>query len=84
MRNVLATGFALSTDSRAFLEAWLLNHEGARTQTNEEAAVEAARIAARAAEESAHWTFWAAVASAVGAVASASAVLIPLLTSGRP
>jgi hypothetical protein len=58
---------------------FLIRHEHAAAEAASSAARSAQERATRAAERSARWTMIAAIASAIGALAAAGAVLLPLM-----
>lgn len=60
-------------------EAWLGQREAERTDSRATAAVVAAERSAAASESSARWTFWAAIAAALGALATAVPAAIMLI-----
>lgn len=60
-------------------EAWLSQREAERTDFRATAALEAAKRSAAASESSARWTFWAAMAAAFGALATAVPAAIALM-----
>ena len=60
-------------------EAWLSQREAERTDFRATAALNAAKRSAAASESSARWTFWAAIAAALGALATAVPAAITLM-----
>ena len=60
-------------------EAWLSQREAERTDFRATAALDAAKRSAAASESSARWTFWAAIAAALGALAAAVPAAITLM-----
>lgn len=69
--------------SLAMARVWLAEYDRKALEAEQRAAIAEARRATAAAERSARWTFWAAVAAAIGALATWAQALLPLLGSMR-